>query len=88
MAVAPSPFVPSRGHTNITFFGEAVPGATITIFDKSGDLIQTLEETSGENTFVWNVKSRTSADLASGVYIWRLETTTGDSHKGKFAIIR
>jgi len=88
MAVAPSPFVPSRGHSQITFFGEAVPNAKIQIFDKAGDLIQTIREPNGDAELSWNVRSRSGDVVASGVYIWVLETPSGKQHQGKFAIIR
>jgi hypothetical protein len=88
MAVAPSPFVPARGHTQITFFGAGVPGATIQIFNKAGELVQTLKETEGSDKLTWNAKSRDGKDLASGVYIWVLKNPSGLKDKGKFAIIR
>jgi len=88
MGVAPSPFVPSRGHTEITFFGQKVPNAVIKIFDKAGDLVKTLTETAGQTELTWDVKSRNDQNVASGVYIWALETPDGDEHRGKFAIIR
>ena len=88
MAVSPSPFVPSRGHTVMTFFGAKVAGSEIKIFNKAGEYIKTLEVLEGEDTITWDGKSKNGKDVASGVYIWILTTSSGDKYKDKFAIIR
>jgi hypothetical protein len=88
IAVSPNPFVPTRGHTQITFFGAGLPLAKIKIYNKAGELVQTLEEREGKDRLDWNVKSSDGKDLASGVYIWVLITPSGHKDKGKFAIIR
>lgn len=86
--VGPNPFVPSRGHTSITFTGERVPGSTIKIFNKAGELVQTLRPGSDETHYEWGGKSRDGKDLASGVYVWVLSQSSGYERSGKFAIIR
>ncbi|MCX5801218.1 MAG: hypothetical protein NTX17_07530 [Candidatus Eisenbacteria bacterium] len=88
MAVSPSPFVPARGHTNMTFFGEKVRGSEIKIFNKAGEHIKTLEVSAGQETIIWDGKSEDGKDVASGVYVWVLRTPSGEEHRGKFAIIR
>ena len=86
--VSPSPFVPSRGHTKMTFFGAKVPGSKIKIFNKAGDHIKTLEVLEEEETIVWDGKSKNGKNAASGVYIWVLTTPSGKQYRDKFAIIR
>jgi hypothetical protein len=88
IAVSPNPFVPTRGHTQITFFGAGLPLAKIKIYNKAGELVQTLEESEGKDRLDWNTKSSDGKDLASGVYIWVLIKPSGHKEKGKFAIIR
>lgn len=88
LAVSPNPFVPTRGHTQITFFGAGLPLAKIKIYNKAGELVQTLKEREGRDRLDWNAKSSDGKDLASGVYIWVLIQPSGHKEKGKFAIIR
>jgi hypothetical protein len=85
---SPDPFVPARGHTAISFFGAGVPGVKLRIYNKSGELVQTLEETENEDRFDWEAKSSNGKDLASGIYIYVAEGKAGDKWKGKFGIIR
>ena len=88
MAVAPNPFVPARGHTEMTFFGGDLEDGTVRIYNKAGALIQTLHVPADATELQWDGRSRTQVSLASGVYIWVLTTTDDKVEKGKFAIIR
>jgi len=88
IVVAPSPFVPSRGHGHLAFAGEAVAGSRIRVFDKVGDLVQTIRVPDGVTELDWDVRSSTGKPLASGVYIYVLETPEGKEHQGTFAVIR
>lgn len=88
IAVSPSPFVPARGHTVMTFFGGDVANSVITIFNRAGDKIITLRETEGNNRLEWDGKNDAGNPCASGVYIWVLDSPTGGKERGKFAIIR
>jgi len=87
IGVSPNPFVPSRGHTAITFFGGSLPYSTIRIYNKAGRLVRTLRETKGRSTLEWDATNEDGKKLASGVYIWVLSGPAGKD-KGKFAIIR
>ncbi len=88
IAVSPSPFVPSRGHSKITFFGETVPYSKIKIYNKAGNLVRILEETAGSDMLEWNGTGKNGNNLPSGVYIFVAKTSIGKTEKGKFAIIR
>jgi hypothetical protein len=86
--VSPNPFVPSRGHKVISFFGAGVPGAIIAIINKANECVKLISVGENINRFDWNVKNDDSEDLASGVYIYIVKEASGASAKGKFAIIR
>ena len=82
----PVPFVPSRGD-NRTTFTDLSSVATIRIYSINGDLIQTLHESDGDGLYVWDGKSSDGGDLASGVYIYHVQSPT-DEKKGKLVIVR
>ena len=84
---SPNPFVPSRGHTQITVFGGKLPHAEVTVYTKAGLKVCSLRESMGETTLLWDGTNDKGEKLASGVYIWVLKGPAGES-KGKFAIIR
>jgi hypothetical protein len=85
--VYPIPFVPARGHKEITFFGSGIPYATIKIYNKAGELVKIIREERGESTIHWDVTNDQGEPLASGVYIWISESPK-ESNRGKIAIIR
>lgn len=88
IAVSPNPFVPTRGHTQISFFGAGLPYSKIKIYNKAAELVRSLEETEGKTQFDWDATSDDGKKLASGVYIWISTNQAGNHEKGKFAIIR
>ncbi|MDP8209484.1 MAG: hypothetical protein RAO94_08615 [Candidatus Stygibacter australis] len=88
MAVSPSPFVPSRGHTEMTFFGAKVAGSEIKVYNKAGEHIITLNAGEDEATVIWDGRSKDNKPVASGVYIWVLTTSSGKQYRDKFAIIK
>lgn len=88
IAVSPNPFVPSRGHTVISFFGNGLPYSKIKIYNKAAELVRTLEETEGKTQLDWDATSDDGKKLASGVYIWLSTSRDGKHKKGKFAIIK
>jgi hypothetical protein len=65
-----------------------VPGSTIRVFNKAGELVQTLRPGSEETHFDWDVESRDGHGLASGVYVWVLSGPSEYERTGKFAVIR
>jgi hypothetical protein len=88
MAIAPSPFVPARGHSTVTLFGADLAGGVVNIYDKAGDQVQRLAIPEGAVSLPWDVRSRSGDPLASGVYVWVLEAADGGRYTGKFAVIR
>lgn len=86
--VSPNPFVPTRGHTQTSFFGAGLSYSKIKVYNKAGELVRSLEETEGKTQLNWDATSDDGKRLASGVYIWVSTNQAGKHEKGKFAIIR
>jgi hypothetical protein len=84
----PNPFVPARGHSQITFFGGNLPNSRIEVYDKAARLVATLSENTGSYHLDWYPLSDDGQPLASGVYIWVAKDNSGKILKGKFGIIR
>ncbi len=63
---------------------------TIKIYTLSGELARTLHHSDLGGTMqqeVWDVKTQTGDPVASGVYLWRVESSV-DSKNGKLMVIR
>jgi hypothetical protein len=86
--VSPNPFVPSRGHNEITFFGDGLAGAEILIYNKAGEQVRRLKVEGEAGRLDWDVTSSDGRELASGVYIYVAKQGQRVVHKGKFAVIR
>ena len=85
----PVPFSPNENpnHKTITFTNLASK-CTIKIFTVSGELVNEFEETDGDGEYVWNdVKNETGESLASGVYVYLIESKQ-DKKTGKLMIIK
>jgi hypothetical protein len=66
---------------------------TIRIYTLAGDLVKEIEfdGRNGIGTMKWDLVSRNGQDVASGIYIYSVETDTNDAFKrkiGKFVVIR
>ncbi|MBK7140797.1 MAG: hypothetical protein IPH75_01805 [bacterium] len=60
---------------------------TIRIYTLSGDLVQTLEHDSETGTARWNLQSTNQQLIASGIYIFHVDSPYGE-RLGRFAIIK
>jgi len=80
--VYPNPFVPSKGHTRVTF--RNVPdGSTVRIYTISGELVKEIDR--AVNTFAyWDGKNISGEDVRSGIYLF----TIGDKKSGVVAVAR
>ena len=101
IAVVPNPYVVTaswepqhfyssgRGQRKIDFI-HLPPKCTIKIFTLRGYLVDTLEHDSpiNDGTESWDLLSKDDMDIAYGVYIFHVETPTGESMVGKFAVIK
>ena len=82
----PVPFIPSRGDTDITFTNIS-PLCTIKIYTLNGELVRTIEHTSGATSYSWDVTNDRGDRLGSGVYLYLIKDAK-NKKKGKLIIIR
>jgi hypothetical protein len=76
----------SDGQSVIEF--QNVPdNCTIRIYTLSGDLVQTLIHDTGTGTARWNLLSSGQQQVASGVYIYHVESPYGEK-LGRFSVIK
>jgi hypothetical protein len=66
--------------------------SAVRIFTLAGDLVQVLyhDGSGGGGTLVWDLVSRNSQDVTSGVYLFAVEPADGNFPRtiGKFVVIR
>ncbi|MBZ0183065.1 MAG: T9SS type A sorting domain-containing protein [Melioribacteraceae bacterium] len=60
---------------------------TIKIYTIDGDLVKTIEHTSGTGTAFWDIRSEYNQLIATGVYFYHVSSKYGEKI-GKFAIVR
>lgn len=101
IAVVPNPYVVTaswepqhfyssgRGTRKIDFIN-LPPKCTIKIFTLRGYLVDTVEHDSPINngSESWNMLSKDAMEIAYGVYLFHIETPSGESTVGKFAVIK
>jgi len=91
ISVFPVPYKPHSGGKydadGISFLG-VTEGDNIKIFNIAGEKVfeETISGTS--NLFVWNGKNNAGNEVASGIYIYFIKTSSGQKVKGKLAIER
>ena len=61
---------------------------TIKIFTVAGDLVWENEQNNDGGNVTWDLKNRSSEDVASGVYIYRVVKPDGDAVFGRIVVIR
>jgi hypothetical protein len=85
----PAPFaISGRGERRIEFRNIPFSGV-IRIYTVRGDLVQTLRQGGSTEGFVpWNLRTKDNLDVAPGLYIYNVESPTGSSKTGKFAIVK
>lgn len=65
-----------------------LPGVcTIRIYTLGGDIVKTLVHDDGAGTAEWNMLSEDGLGIASGIYLYHVESNYG-SHAGRFAVIK
>ncbi len=84
----PVPFTPSRNaaHTAITFTDLAGDGR-IRIYTIDGKLVNEIGIAQGQLTVDWPATNSKGEKVATGVYIYNIETG-GSSTQGKLVVIR
>ena len=100
--VVPNPFSLSAAKEKLQFPGDknrimfynVPPECTIRIFSESGDLVKTIEHTTGSGDAAWGIlqneqqTTNTGQIPVSGIYIANIQTPDGQSKNIKFLIIR
>jgi len=96
--VYPNPYRPGSGGNfddstlgaGIVFAGLGAGGSfSLTIVDLAGQLIYQKSGTAdSEGRYLWDTKSASGAETATGVYIYYVKGGSGEPRKGKFAILR
>jgi len=92
--VVPNPYFAQYSSMVETGEGESViefqkipDQCTIRIYTLAGDLVQTINHDDGTGAARWNLLSINSQLVASGIYIYHVESPYGE-HLGRFAIIK
>jgi len=80
----PNPCRPARGQ--LISFANVPSGANLRIFGLTGDLVFSRDDLE-ETPFAWNLENNAGEKVASGVYIYTLDSG-GSRSSGKIAIIR
>lgn len=85
----PNPFMPSRGHTWIKF-SQLTKKCIIRIYTLAGELVKELtKDAAATDRFEWYpVHNKQGQDLASGVFIWYIESSEGQVKTGKLMVIK
>jgi len=94
--VFPNPFKPEI-HPHVTI--QATEGNSLPInsynecriFDFTGQLVRTMPENSnneGSDKFIWDGKTAAGKNCAPGIYFYLIQTSIGDSARGKIVLIR
>jgi len=95
-----SPSASDPTGTHIDFFNMPSGSWTLRIFTISGDLVNTIKDTDiqtngkpqkeneADGQASWNLISRNGQDVASGIYLFSVESASGGTSRGKFVIIR
>ena len=101
IAVVPNPYIVTaswepqhfyssgRGIRKVDFI-HLPPKCTIKIFTIRGYLVNTIKHDSpiNDGSESWNLLSKDGMEIAYGVYLFHVETPTGESIIGKFAVIK
>ncbi|RJP78661.1 MAG: T9SS C-terminal target domain-containing protein [Candidatus Zixiibacteriota bacterium] len=89
--VVPNPYrgtnpLESRYENTVTFIN-LPPACKITILTLAGDIVDTIDHTDGTNAERWDLLSKNTQSVVSGLYIFVVETES-DKKIGKFVIAR
>ena len=68
-------------------FNNLPPRCTITIFTMDGDRIKTIHHESDNGTETWDMRGDGGREIASGVYIYIVQTDNGE-RIDRFAVIK
>ncbi|MDA3862195.1 MAG: hypothetical protein PF445_13330 [Melioribacteraceae bacterium] len=101
ISVVPNPYIAAaawerrnlnqtgRGERKISFINLPAE-CTVKIYTIVGDLVKTLDKdfSATDGSLTWNLVSEDGMDVASGLYIYHVETPDGEEYINKFALIK
>ena len=65
-----------------------LPGVcTISIYTLDGNLVKTIEHTSGQGTEFWDLRSFSNQQIATGIYFYHVKSDAGE-RVSRFAVVR
>ena len=92
--VVPNPYfgrnsarVETESNPTVIAFKKIPDKCTIRIYTLAGDLVRTLQHDDGTGEAEWNLLSASGLQIASGIYLFHVESEYGD-HLGRFAVIK
>ncbi len=92
--VVPNPFVQKSGfegsgevNDKIGFYGLPA-NCTIRIFSYAGQLVQTIEHNDPVYSTAWLQVTRSTQEIASGIYFYVVSTPEGEKTSGKFIVVK
>ena len=92
--VVPNPYIAHYSAMVETGEGESIlefqkvpDKCTIRIYTLAGDLVKTIDHDDGSGTARWDLMSKDNIQVASGIYLFHVESSYGE-HLGRFAVIR
>jgi len=87
--VFPNPYVPAKGHAGLTF-SQVTSFATIRIYTIAGELVQELfkNDPTTDRVAWFPVENLRGDPVASGVYIFVIESSDGQIKTGKLMVIK
>ena len=68
-------------------FADLPLGASVRVFTAAGELIRQLDGAAGQGAITWNGQSAAGFLVGSGIYYFVAQAETGDTVRGKFAVI-
>jgi hypothetical protein len=82
----PNPFRVDQHTVREIKFDQMPNESTVKIFTVSGQLVKSLDATTGQAT--WNLQNDSGETVASGVYLYLVTDSQGHEHKGKLAVLQ
>ena len=73
--------------TRLVHFANVPPECTIRIYTLDGDLVREIAHNDGTTHETWNLITRNTQAVVSGLYYWSVESPGRDTQIGKLAII-
>ena len=72
------------------YFANVPQNCTIRIYTLAGEHVETIEHESSidDGKVFWDLRTKDNMNIAYGLYIFHIESDTGDSQIGKFAVIK